>query len=375
MATTQLVVKLSKFCNLRCSYCYEYAELGDATRMSLDVLYSVYEQALALVNAGRRIQLIYHGGEPLALPYSYWCELLALQSRVLADAQRFVTTHLQTNLYHFDPMKISLLSNNNVTIGVSIDFIGSERRTARGQATQSQVVENIGRLKRLGISVGAICVLGRHNHYRITDAYRFFKELGIPVRFSPIHKDAFAGQNRDLRLSHDEILSAFLRLGKTYWCELPQIRVRPIHNVIRNCAVRMGLIKPSVRGPRYTNYPQPALVIINTDGGIYNHSDVPGAQEAQGSIGSTPLDRRHTTSAGNIAYATTVKRQYMTCRHCAYFGACDGQYMVEGTTAELTNTDGEIGCHVYGPLHAAFLEMMQSDLNAYNKCCRLFTRH
>ena len=32
----QFVMKISKYCNLRCTYCYEYNELGNKERMSLD---------------------------------------------------------------------------------------------------------------------------------------------------------------------------------------------------------------------------------------------------------------------------------------------------------------------------------------------------
>ncbi len=31
---TQWIVKVSKFCNLRCDYCYELPKLGDRTRMT-----------------------------------------------------------------------------------------------------------------------------------------------------------------------------------------------------------------------------------------------------------------------------------------------------------------------------------------------------
>ena len=36
------VVKISKFCNLRCSYCYEFEELGQRRRMSLADLHAFF---------------------------------------------------------------------------------------------------------------------------------------------------------------------------------------------------------------------------------------------------------------------------------------------------------------------------------------------
>src|SRR5207253_3151323 len=38
----QIVVKVSKFCNLRCEYCYEYPELGNRAAMSREQLAAMY---------------------------------------------------------------------------------------------------------------------------------------------------------------------------------------------------------------------------------------------------------------------------------------------------------------------------------------------
>jgi len=46
------VMKVSKLCNLRCTYCYEYDELANRERMSLD-------QLAHLQHPHRRAQLSY----------------------------------------------------------------------------------------------------------------------------------------------------------------------------------------------------------------------------------------------------------------------------------------------------------------------------
>jgi sulfatase maturation enzyme AslB (radical SAM superfamily) len=38
----QIVVKVSKLCNLRCEYCYEYPELGNRAAMSREQLAAMY---------------------------------------------------------------------------------------------------------------------------------------------------------------------------------------------------------------------------------------------------------------------------------------------------------------------------------------------
>src|SRR5687767_2706592 len=71
------VIKLSKLCNLRCGYCYEWNELGDPRRMSAALIERVVGAAAdlhrlrALSTPALRTTLIMHGGEPLVLPLEY----------------------------------------------------------------------------------------------------------------------------------------------------------------------------------------------------------------------------------------------------------------------------------------------------------------
>ena len=39
----QFVFKLSKYCNLRCDYCYEFPHLGDRARMGLEQIRDALE--------------------------------------------------------------------------------------------------------------------------------------------------------------------------------------------------------------------------------------------------------------------------------------------------------------------------------------------
>ena len=42
------VIKLSKLCNMRCSYCYEWPDLADPTRISPDLLDKIFHAVRAL---------------------------------------------------------------------------------------------------------------------------------------------------------------------------------------------------------------------------------------------------------------------------------------------------------------------------------------
>jgi uncharacterized protein len=50
---TQWIIKISKFCNLRCDYCYEMPELGNRARMSRDEIVAMFQNMAHLRERGR----------------------------------------------------------------------------------------------------------------------------------------------------------------------------------------------------------------------------------------------------------------------------------------------------------------------------------
>src|SRR5262249_8551333 len=108
MKLIEWVIKPSTFCNLRCRYCYEWRGLGDRTRMPLDTWlrvaqaichYHGLQEERSQTDLATRI--IWHGGEPLALPPDYFEALLREQQAAVSNAgippDRIVTC-VQTNL-------------------------------------------------------------------------------------------------------------------------------------------------------------------------------------------------------------------------------------------------------------------------------------
>ena len=80
MRTMEWEIKMSKLCNLRCTYCYEFEELDDRRRISLDGWRSILESArwyqheLELQHPDEEIttRFVWHGGEPSMLPLGYF---------------------------------------------------------------------------------------------------------------------------------------------------------------------------------------------------------------------------------------------------------------------------------------------------------------
>jgi uncharacterized protein len=68
----EFVLKLSKFCNLRCSYCYEYNDLGDRTLMPLGNVEKLLRNIASFEpyqtqKLDDAFSFIWHGGEPFLI--------------------------------------------------------------------------------------------------------------------------------------------------------------------------------------------------------------------------------------------------------------------------------------------------------------------
>ena len=154
------VVKASKLCNLRCLYCYEWNELGSRARLSLEgwerllvMIREYHQKRAAELRAPFQSCIVWHGGEPMLLPLSYYERVVDLQHRLLGDEAlargEFFNT-VQTNLYTLPEDTLDLFQREGFQLGVSMDVVGGVRLTAGGKETEDRVVQNMDRLRRRG---------------------------------------------------------------------------------------------------------------------------------------------------------------------------------------------------------------------------------
>ncbi len=153
MRVIEWEIKVTKLCNLRCSYCYEFAELGDKRRISLDgwraILQSArwYQERMEKRYPDQKIttRFVWHGGEPSMLPVSYYEDVLALQREVLGaqNVNTIYHNHVPTNLYSIPPQTLALWKREQFRVAVSFDVISGVRVNIAGKPTEERVRENI----------------------------------------------------------------------------------------------------------------------------------------------------------------------------------------------------------------------------------------
>lgn len=185
------ILKLTSFCNLNCSYCYMF-NLADQTHarvadhMPAETAVRAVESLAAHVraHAGRRMDVVLHGGEPTLWPLESFRRLFDAVSRVRASGLP-VDVSLQTNGLRLRRGLVELLEAEQVSLGFSLDGPAEEndryRVTHAGGGSYARVVESIGRALEWGMNRRRVGVLSVVNPG--VEPARFMEwAAGLPVR-------------------------------------------------------------------------------------------------------------------------------------------------------------------------------------------------
>jgi uncharacterized protein len=362
ITSINFVLKISKFCNLRCSYCYEYNELGERRRMSLHQLRTFFEGVRSWVHrqADCRLNFIWHGGEPFLVPLDYYEQISALQREIFGTATGY-SNWVQTNLTVLTDRHVEFLSQRRffAGIGVSFDVSGDQRVDTRGRASTQIVLKNMQRLRDAEVRFGAITVLARNTLANLLEIYRFYDQLGISVRFLPFYKSASSSQVEQHAVSFEEI-SAGLRQLFDAW--LVSERATPIIPLQGYLQYALAFLR-SARHPTYDPLADEGTFLVDTDGATYGHADTYVAELQYGNVFSQSFDDMLAAPTRALANRNNRERMSRHCSSCEFFGYCTGQYVADATQ-EQRRMLSEQGCPVRDVLTHMVRRLSETGVSA-----------
>lgn len=182
-----LIVQPTPFCNLDCSYCY-LPNRSDTRRMPLDTLARAFQWVAESGLVREPLALLWHAGEPLAVPVEWYEGAAALLRQYGADWQ--VTQAVQTNATLIDANWCRFFREHQIDVGVSVDgpaFLHDRhRRTRRGTGTLDRVLRGIRTLNEHDIPFKVITVLTAEALDYPDELFDFYCAHGIRwVGFNP----------------------------------------------------------------------------------------------------------------------------------------------------------------------------------------------
>jgi uncharacterized protein len=179
-----LIVKATRWCNLRCDYCHDW-RAGAGQVMPFPVL--AHMTASALRDPDHElVSFLWHGGEPLLLPREFFTKALMLQGHLRRPGQRVINA-IQTNGTLLDPAWARYFRAHDFRVSVSLDGLPELHDRHRVYASGRPSFRNVAR---------GMDVLRQH---------------GVPFSVLMVVDEAA------LALGPDRIFDLFLDLGVTRW--------------------------------------------------------------------------------------------------------------------------------------------------------------
>lgn len=156
-----VVVQPTPFCNIDCSYCY-LPNRSDKSVISLETIATLFTKVFASGWTLPEITVIWHAGEPLVMPVSFYRTAFDLIERLRPAEQRLFHS-IQTNGTLISDDWCALFSDYDVRVGVSIDgprHVHDARRVTRsGQGTFDRTLRGIRKLREHNVPFHIITVL------------------------------------------------------------------------------------------------------------------------------------------------------------------------------------------------------------------------
>jgi uncharacterized protein len=156
-----VVVQPTPFCNINCSYCY-LPERNVKTVMPQSLVRALFDKVFASGWLGDDLTIIWHAGEPLVVPVSFYQQ--AFQTiESLRPATLRVRHSVQTNGMLISAQWCELFKAWDVGVGVSVDgprrFNDQHRLSRTGHSTFERTLAGIRLLRREQVPFHVISVL------------------------------------------------------------------------------------------------------------------------------------------------------------------------------------------------------------------------
>ncbi len=175
-----LVLQPTPFCNIDCDYCYLANRLSTKKMLPAQAV-EIVDRLFSAGAVGSDLSMVWHAGEPLTLPPSYYREAF---TGLAARKYPFTIRHsFQTNAMLINDEWCDLFHKWDVNVGVSVDgpapIHDAHRKDRAGKGTHAKVMEGIRTLQRRSVPFHAIAVVTAESLLHPEDVFNFFLDTGI----------------------------------------------------------------------------------------------------------------------------------------------------------------------------------------------------
>jgi len=324
-----VVVQPTPFCNIDCAYCY-LPNRTDRSVIALDTIQTLFAKVFASGWCDPEVAIIWHAGEPLVMPASFYEDAFAAIAALCPDGIRPAHS-IQTNGMLINDAHCDLFRRWQVRVGVGIDgprdLHDARRRTRSGAGTFDRTRAGIQRLRAHGLPFHVITVLGEASLERAEDLHAFYVAEGITHVCFNIEETE--GGHRSGLLDAADLTARFRTFLRRFW------QLSREHGKVEFIRELDGMIRLIFRPDELTiqNHQVVPLGMLNMDwqGNVSSFSpELLGLQDADygdyiaGNIRTQSLDDIRTSPVLE-RLARDIAAGVARCeRECGYFSVCGG---------------------------------------------------
>lgn len=186
-----VIIKPTLSCNIACRHCYDGSDERSSDVISADILDRLFKM---LSEEYESVWFIWHGGEPLMLPMSFYKNAISLQEIYFGKDSHRVGNTIQTNGINLNRRFMEYCREKMINIGISNE--GPFNDVLRQET--SAVEKNIKILKDRDHKFSINSTLSSETAGKQLEIYKYFRDQGITVSFSPVIPAGCASMQKNL---------------------------------------------------------------------------------------------------------------------------------------------------------------------------------
>jgi radical SAM protein with 4Fe4S-binding SPASM domain len=238
MAT--LILKVTEKCNSNCYYCDVVRKEKTGQTMSLQTLGTVFRRVDEYLrkNPGERMEILWHGGEPLLPGADYYRRAIALFNRHCAETRNSIHHSIQTNLTCFHEEFVDIFRSLGVTAaGTSYDpepCIRGPGENIDSEAYNRKFIRSLAVLERNGFGWGMIYVVTKKSLAKPLEVFHFLSNLSLSGGFNINPVLIYDEERRGIAITPEEYVDFLGAIFPVWWNHRERYPdVQPFKSLVR----------------------------------------------------------------------------------------------------------------------------------------------
>lgn len=298
-------------CQAQCEYCFGP---NRGATMAPETFDAALEWIAATTAPGERVEVTFHGGEPLLAGHAWYARNLPL---LRARFGSRLALHVQSNLWLLDDAYCELFKAHGVAVGTSLDGPAAINDGQRGAGYFARAMAGVARARRHGLTPGVVCTFTRLSapHYR--EVCDFFAEEGLAF---VVHAavPALGAPGGRLSLSPEEHGALFVEMFDYYLDNITRMRISTLDAMARGISAGEGglcTFRDCLGG----------YLTIDPVGALYTCNRLAG--HAEWCVGRVQDEPDFAALEQALAWARLREREERVgeeCAGCAHYAYCRG---------------------------------------------------